>query len=258
MIIEYHRPENLTEALSLLARETPLTLPLGGGTTLSHERQRDIAVVDLQRLGLNTIEVEGQFLRLGATVTLQQLYDCEELPETVQAGIRDSLVHEVSANIRRAATVAGSVVACDGRSPFVTTLLALDARLVWAPGGGEAQPIGDYLPFRERPGKGYLIQELRLPLNATLSFDMVARSPMDRPIVCVAMAMWPSGRTRIALGGFGKDPILAMDGPEPGGAIAASREAYRFAGDAWASAAYRMDVAGKLVKRMLTKGRVSA
>lgn len=257
MIIEYHRPENLTEALALLARETPATLPLGGGTALSHEHRRDIAVVDLQRLGLNTMEVKNQTLHLGATVTLQQLCDCGCLPETMRDGIRDSLVHEVSANIRQAATVAGAIAASDGRSPFITALLALDAWLIWAP-GDEAQPIGEYLSSRRSSGKGCLIREIRLPLDAALSFDIVARAPMDRPIVCVAIATWASGRSRIALGGYGQSPILAMDASEPGEAIALTREAFRFADDVWASAAYRMDVAGKLVERMLMKGRVSA
>jgi CO/xanthine dehydrogenase FAD-binding subunit len=94
---------------------------------------------------------------------------------------------------------------------------------------------------------------MRIPLNTSLRFAMVARSPMDRPIVCAAVAQWPSGRTRVALGGFGKTPVLAMDGPEPGGAVVAAREAFRFAEDEWSSAAYRMEVAGKLVQRLVAE-----
>lgn len=257
MIIEYHRPDNLPDTLALLGRKTPLTLPLGGGTVLSHEQPRDIAVVDLQKLGLNRIEIEGQQVRLGATVTLQQLHDCPDLPATLQAAVRESVIHEAGSNLRQSATLAGVLVSCDGRSPFVTMLLALDTRITWDP-GHEAQPVGDYLPLRKPEGKGQLIEEIRVQSNVTVRFEIVARTPMDRPIVCAAMAFWPSGRTRVALGGYGKAPILAMDGPEPGGAMVAAREAYRFANDPWASAAYRMDVAGKLVQRMLAKGRVTA
>ncbi len=35
MIIEYHRPETLEQALALLSRKNPPTLPLGGGSYLS-------------------------------------------------------------------------------------------------------------------------------------------------------------------------------------------------------------------------------
>lgn len=252
MIVEYHRPETMPEALELLARKDPRTVPLGGGTALSRNNKPDVAVVDLQKLGLNKIEREGQLLHLGAAVTLQTLYESSVLPADIQDSLRESLTHEVGVNLRQTASLAGTLVCCDGRSPFVTALLALDPRLKWIP-GDETQALGDYLPLREEFGEAQLIVDIRIPLNAKLQFAMVARSPMDRPVVCAAVATWPSGRTRVTLGGFGKAPILAMDGPEPGGAGVAAREAYRFTDDAWASAAYRMDIAAKLVQRMLVK-----
>jgi len=79
----------------------------------------------------------------------------------------------------------------------------------------------------------------------------VARSPADLPIVCAAVAKWPSGRTRVILGGYGESPLLAMDGPNPQGADIAARDAYREAGDQWASAEYRSDVAAKLTRRCI-------
>ena len=44
---------------------------------------------------------------------------------------------------------------------------------------------------------------------------------------------------------------MAMDGPEPGGADAACRSAYLNAGDEWASAEYRADVAATLARRLV-------
>jgi len=252
MIIEYHRPENLADTLELLNHQDPPTFPLGGGTVLSRLSRPDFAVVDLQQLGLNKLEPEGQLLHIGATVTLQQLLDSESFPSAIHQSLQDSLVHEAGLNLRQTATVAGTLTSCDGRSPFVTALLALDPRLVWA-GSNETQPLGDFLPLRQSFGKSRLIIDIRVSMNANLRFTMVARTPMDRPIVCAAVATWPSGRTRVTLGGFGKAPILAMDGPESGGAAVAAQEAYRFAEDEWASAAYRMDTAAKLVQRMIVK-----
>jgi CO/xanthine dehydrogenase FAD-binding subunit len=253
MIVAYHRPENMSEALELLARQDPPTVPLGGGTTLSRMRKPDFAVVDLQRLGLDKITREGQLLRVGATATLQDLLDCNLLPEEIRGALCDSLSIEAGLNIRRMATLGGTLVSCDGRSAFVTALLALDPRIAWVP-GDTVHSLGDYLPLREEFGRGQLITEIRIPLNATLRFESVGRAPKDRPIVCAAVAAWPSGRTRVALGGYGRTPILAMDGPEPGGATASAREAYHFAEDAWASAEYRRETAAKLVQRMLSKG----
>ncbi len=252
MIIEYHRPENLQEALALISRKEPLTVPLGGGTVLSQLNSPDFAVVDLQKLGLNIIDKSGQTLSFGACVTLQQLLEAEDLPAGISESLRQSLLYEASLNMRQMATLAGTLVSCDGRSAFVTTLLALDARLVWAP-GKDHQSLGDYLPLRSAFNRGRLLINIHIPTGVHLRFARVSRTQADRPLVCVALATWPSGRMRVALGGHGKAPILAMDGPGPGGAVLAAREAYRFAGDEWASAVYRMDVAGKLVQRLLAE-----
>jgi CO/xanthine dehydrogenase FAD-binding subunit len=57
MITAYHRPQTLDEALTLLSR--PDARPLGGGTILSRPGPDPIQVVDLQSLGLNTINKKG-------------------------------------------------------------------------------------------------------------------------------------------------------------------------------------------------------
>jgi CO/xanthine dehydrogenase FAD-binding subunit len=96
-----------------------------------------------------------------------------------------------------------------------------------------------------------LITALHIPLNACLAYEYVARSPADLPIVCAAAARWPSGRARLALGGFGAAPALVLDGPGVEGAAEAARCAYSTAEDAWASAEYRADVAAVLARRCL-------
>ena len=53
------------------------------------------------------------------------------------------------------------------------------------------------------------------------------------------------------LGGYGKSPMLAMDGTEADGAETAAKNAYHEATDEWASSEYRIDVAATLTKRCL-------
>jgi CO/xanthine dehydrogenase FAD-binding subunit len=251
MIVEYHRPETLEEALALLARPGIASRPLGGGTAIDRFGNEPMAVVDLQRLGLNDIRERGNWLDLGATVTLESLLGAPRLPEAFYEAIR----LEASHNLRQVATVAGTLVAADGRSPFATVLYALDATAQTLPGreGNEREAIslGDLLPFRREVLDGRLIAQVTIPMNAALSYAYVARTPADRPIVCAAAARWPSGRTRVVLGGYGTAPLLAMDGPEDAGAETAAREAYSGAGDEWASAEYRVEVAGILVQRCI-------
>ena len=75
MIQEYYRPETLKEALALLSRDAPKTVPLGGGTVLNTPGEQPPAVVDLQALGWDGIEQKGREISIGATATLQQLLE---------------------------------------------------------------------------------------------------------------------------------------------------------------------------------------
>lgn len=244
MITAYHRPQTLDEALTLLSQ--PNTVPLGGGTLLSSSKADSVSVVDLQALGLNQIQKSGNSLEVGATATLQQLFESEHCPETLKTALR----LEAPLNLRNSATVAGTLVACDGRSPFACALLAMDAKIEQAIFDHSnieyrISNIGEYLPLRSNN----LITKITIPFNAKFAFEYVARTPSDKPIVCAALAQWAGGRARLALGGWGKSPSLAMDGTESEGVETAARNACHEATDEWVSAEYRMDAAATLAKR---------
>jgi CO/xanthine dehydrogenase FAD-binding subunit len=241
MITTYHRPQTLDEALTLLAQ--PNTFPLGGGTLLSHPQTDSVSVVDLQRLGLDSLRVKGNDLEIGATCTLQALLESKDCPAALKIAIK----LEAPINIRNSATVAGTLVSSDGRSPFATALLSLDAKLSVTSNQSSVVSIGEFLPLRPSG----LITLITIPLNVKFAFEFTSKTPADKPIVAAALAQWNSGRTRLALGGYGKSPMLAMDGTEAEGLDAAARNAYHEANDDWASAEYRMDVAAVLAKRCL-------
>jgi len=209
MIVEYHRPETLQAALELLSRKNPRTLPLGGGTRLSHYHGDPIAVVDLRKLALGKIERTDNFLKIGAMATLQELEDFEETPQAFKETVR----FESNYNLRQAATAAGSLVSGDGKSAFVSALLALDAFITLQP-GERKEAVGEWLESRSNGKEVFLITSLMIPIEASLKYQFVGRSPMDIPIVSVAIGAWPSGRTRIVVGGFGSHPVLVMDGAD--------------------------------------------
>ena len=246
MITHYHRPQTLEEALKLLTQ--PNTVPLGGGTLLSRPGPDPVEAVDLQRLGMDSLRVSGNELRMGATVTLQKLLESDQCPEALKQAIK----LEAPLNIRNSATVAGTLVVCDGRSTFATMLLAMDAKIEQAKFDNakidyQISTIGDFLPIRPRD----LISSITIPLQTKLSFEYVSRTPADKPIVCIAAAGWGSGRRRLAAGGFGKSPMLAMDGTASDDAAVAARNAFYEATDDFGTAEYRMDVAATLAKRCM-------
>lgn len=253
MIVAYHRPTTMEEALALLRREEPRARPVAGGLFVvprAKAQPEPLALVDLQALGLDAVEVRhGRVLLAGATASLQTLLEAPALPSGLDAALR----REMPLPQRGQATVAGSLMAADGTSVWAAAAMALDAVAVWAPGAEEARtPWGDIFAWRERyRGPGWLVTGVELPLAPRVQVETVARSPADRPLVLVAVARWPRGRVRMVVGGWGPAPRLVLDGPTADGWEVALAEATAEAGDHRASAAYRQDAARALVQRAL-------
>lgn len=252
MIRAYHRPATVEEALRLIARSEPRTLPLGGGTVLTQPDPEPFEVVDLQALALNAIRQMGNELEIGAAATLQAMLESE----FVGTALKETVRGEAPLNIRNMATLAGTLVACDGRSPVANALLALDAKLTMEDGlqtiagaRSTAISIGELLPLRAEKLRGKLITLITIPTQVKFAYAATARTPADKPIVSAALARWPSGRTRLVIGGFGASPSLAMDGTEAEGLDAAARNACHEATDEWAGAEYRQDTAAVLAIR---------
>lgn len=248
MLEAYYRPDSLEEAVALLEDKEKGLKPLGGGTILSRQRTGQFGVVDLQNLGLDQIELRGGRILVGAAARMHALLSHPD----IHSEIKRAVEIDASENIRNMATLAGWLVSSDGRSILSTVLLALDTTLTWAPGGKRVR-LGDWFPVRKQEEPGVMITQLEWQARPKLVFEYAARAPKDRPILIVAAVQWDSGRTRIALGGYGAEPIIAMDGTGSDGAELASRDAYADAGDQWASAAYRQDVAAKLALRCLER-----
>jgi len=195
--LKYLRPESIEQAQEQLASGSAL----GGGTTLVPRRNSLDTVVDLQGLGLSDLETSGGKVVVGAGCTLQQMVEAEG---TISEALADVCRREASWNLRNMATVAGSVLACDGRSPLAAALLAMSARAVVA--GGEALDMDELLDSRPLPA-GTLLTALQWKNKASLRYEQVARSPADRPIVCAAIGHADGTSYRVVLGGFGARPI---------------------------------------------------
>lgn len=240
MSLEYHRPQTIDEAVQLLDQG----VPLAGGTVVTAARGELQAVIDLQDLGLDALEVAEAGYVFGATLTLQAMVEAaDRLPQALVQACR----LEAGWNIRNRASVAGTVVSADGRSPLVTLLLALGAEVELAL-ADERIPLAQFL---EDDRRGGLITAIHTGRPERLLYEQVARAPFDRPQVCVAAAR--SDHTRVALGGFGRHPLL-LEGDD---LVTAAQAAYAEADDAWASGEFRGEVAGVLTARLLDQIQAS-
>jgi CO/xanthine dehydrogenase FAD-binding subunit len=254
---EYLRPKTIEEAVSLLERG----VPLAGGTRVSAKRRQIEAVIDLDDLGLTDLKIEKDHVTIEAGVSLQTILENDaSLPEALQSACR----LEAAWNIRNAATLGGTIMAEDGRSPLLTVLLALDAQVTLEP-KSKTLSLESLLQDRKETPIRQLLTTVQFKHPLSLAYEQVARSPADRPIVAVAVAQFEAQddepATTIAIGGFGASPLRAEKAEEKvaqGGSIESVAEAaasyFDKADDAWASSEYRTAVVEVLVRRLLDNG----
>lgn len=202
MIVEYHRPHRLTDALQLLARKSPVTKPLAGGTQLSHSYNEKVAVVDLQALGLNKISKKENTLSIGAAATLQQIVESDALP----AEIRDCALMETSRNLRNMGSLAGCLFSADGRSMLLTALLCLNAVMVIEP-NHKKMTLQEWLAGKKVLAHGSLVSRIDFPV-VKMRIETIRKSPKDLPLLSVFGCKDKKGTLRVVIGGKTEIPFL--------------------------------------------------
>jgi carbon-monoxide dehydrogenase medium subunit len=179
----------------------------------------------------------------------------------VSPALTEACRGEAAWNLRNMATLGGTMVAATGRSPVAAALLALGAEVHGLP-VDRWSTVEAFLSTRGTDSGFRLLTRFRWPTTTTLRFARVGRSPMDAPIVLVALGRAADSALRVVLGGWGPCPVRVPDaeqalasGDIPGAARAAAH-AYATAGDAWASAEYRAEVAAVLVRRLAAEEKI--
>lgn len=278
---EYHSPETLDQALSLLAETGSDTKALAGGQSLvpamNFRLARPAALVDLNRITpLSYIEKDGDGgLRIGA-MTRQRAAERSDLVAREAPLLFDALPWIAHPQIRNRGTVGGSVAHADPAAELPAVMVALDARFVLRSHTGvRTAPARTFytgvLSTDLRPDE--LLTEIQIPplaSGAGGAFLEVARRRGDFALVGVAVQLVLNDAgacesARIAMVSAADRPVLAtgamvvLDGVVAG--AAAFEEAARVAadididppGDIHASPAYRRHLARVLVRRALFK-----
>ncbi|MCS7261362.1 MAG: FAD binding domain-containing protein [Anaerolineae bacterium] len=259
----YYRPHTLEEALRLLHSEDAVPLA-GGQQLLAEERHEAQAVVDLQALGLDRIEMEGERLRIGAMVRLQQLVDAPHGSSFLaEAAHRDGPL-----TYRNAATVGGTIVTHDPLSCLLLSLLVLDAEVEVQRRDGALmvaleQLVTDPAHWLQRG----LVTAVMVTLRAGgTAMAVVARTPRDRPTVAVVARVVRQGdrcaEVRLAWGGVAAYPLRAhaveqalssqtLEDAHIEAAVAPVIAALQPRSDFRGSAEYRRAMIGVLTRRAL-------
>lgn len=106
---DYARPTSLDTALTLLAQEG--SVAMGGGTDLAGQIDRRLCapklIVDLQAVGLNQVQTDGEGITIGATVTLDSLASSSALAP--YAAVAEAAAQAASSLLRNVGTVGGNL-----------------------------------------------------------------------------------------------------------------------------------------------------
>lgn len=125
----WYRPASLDEAVGLLLEHGADAMIVAGGTAvcLNPPRRERMAMIDLQRLGLDTIEAGDDRVRIGAGVTAQQLAGACEL-DCLGAGMLRTLAASMGPRpVRNRVTLGGNVMQVFRWCDLPVALLALGA-----------------------------------------------------------------------------------------------------------------------------------
>ena len=113
-----------------------------------------------------------------------------------------------SRNLREQGSVGGTLIVAYGAAPLTTALLVLEAEIRYADPVVHKAPFMSFVAYRDRLIKTRaLITELRVqrpPARSAASFEVVGRSPKDRPIVCAAAYVEVD---EVAVGGAHAQPV---------------------------------------------------
>lgn len=265
-------PRSVEEALAILAESPGDARPIAGGTALVRTAgRRARLLVDLSRAGLDTVALDGDVLRLGATATLDTVARSPLVAQARLDALAEAAGSAASRRLRRQITLGGNLVALYPWSDTVPALLVLGAVIrVCSASGRRDLPIDDFVA--RHPSKvlkaDELVTEIRVPPAAPgtgSAFLKFARSAVDHTLCNAAASVrlvdGVVAEARVAVGGLRPLPQRLVDveralvgkvpDPETLAAAAAGAAQAEVVASFLASVEYRRHLCGVLVRRTL-------
>jgi probable selenate reductase FAD-binding subunit len=211
----YNRPTKIEDAVALVQSNANAVYLGGGAWTVAQGDPSLEFVVDLQDLGLDYVEATLAEIRIGATASLQALIDHPDTAVLASGLLARAVGYVQSRNLREQGSVGGTLIVADAAEPLTTALLVLDAEIRYADPVVHKAPFMSFVAYRDRLIKTRaLITELRVqrpPAKSATGFEVVGRSPKDKPIVCatayVEVDEGLPNVIRVAVGGAHAQPV---------------------------------------------------
>ncbi|HSE54273.1 MAG TPA: xanthine dehydrogenase family protein subunit M [Nocardioidaceae bacterium] len=279
--VTYHSPTSIAEATALLAEHSDDAKVIAGGQSLipmlSYRLASPAHLIDIARIDeLAGFSLDGDELRIRARATQREV---ERSPDI---GLAFPVLHEAISNIahvqiRNRGTVCGSLAHADAAAELPATMVALSASMVVQSVDGRREiPAEEFFQFHLTSAlePHELLVEVRIPRmskGTVATFLEVTHRRGDFALVGTAVlaTFRDSGHVedaRIVCSGVGSTPVRVraaedviratrLDDDVLLDAQRATSGAIAATSDIHATAAYREQVAGVVVRRCLHKIR---
>lgn len=270
--MQFHQPNNLTEALHIKAYHGADGYFLAGGTDLvvlrNRGRVKGRVWIDLSQIPeLNGFDEGPDGLRIGATCPHVRLENSRF------AALAEAAASVGGPQIRHRGTVGGNVGNASPAGDVSVALLAFDAQIELKSLTAERRlPLAEFFvgPGKTVIAPDEIITAFHLPTDVRSAwFKVGKRDATAISVVAAAVGLRPNGAVHIALGSVAPRPLrltsveallteqgLTPETLERTGDLV--REAITPITDHRASADYRRDVAGSVVVRLLDQLRAAA
>ena len=199
MIQQYYRPPNIEVALELLGREdTNASLLLSQSLMDLFPTQAVDEIIDLQAIGYDRIEQDGGTSIIGAFATIQDVADSPHFPDV----FREIALNESNNIFRSMRTVISLIIHDADESVLVSALRACQATvIVHSLSGTHEIPIDEFIAQATDILSTSLPISINLKSIGTLDYEVVARTPKDKPIVSVVVHQTETGEQQIVVMG---------------------------------------------------------
>lgn len=182
-IRDYICPKTVKEAYEILTKSKPNTI-LGGGHFLKLGKKKISKAIDLKDLGLNYINFDDDFVKIGATTTYGQIERNVKLQESFSNIFKKTIEQIVSTQLRNTAQIGASVYARFSFSDILPVLSVLDAKVNLFNDG--LIPIDEFI-YKKR--KKDILTEIIIPRkNQKAVYENIRSNKADFPIINLAMS----------------------------------------------------------------------
>ena len=216
---DYHSPQSLDEALSLLQRHAGDAKILAGGQSLIPAMRFRLAMpsilIDINQLNdLRYIEERADHLAIGA-MTLEHSLEDSPVVRSSYPLLRDTAVVIADPLVRNMATVGGNIAHADPANDHPATMLAYRATVVAkGPKGERTIAIDDFFTglFENAMAEDEILTEIRIPkpsANSGGAYTKLERKVGDYAISAAAVQLRLDG-SKVAEARIGLTNVSAV------------------------------------------------